>query len=571
MPTQTSLPLPPSFRPPRKKSRGQSLVEFALFLPILVMLLGGLVELGLGLNRFINIIEAAREGARYGSDLQPDPRLDGRDLVNIGGQDVSNMDCESTRDFYGKIACVVQQAADPAVLNDQTDDIVITVARIYRSPLCDEPSPPPGLDCTARILPDPDGLWPDPPLDPAEGEIATRGRWRWSGAGDSKFTREEIQNYIDANALSSGVLIVEVFYRYHMILNLPWITPFLDPAGIGLPFYTYTIIPVPAGEPRPTPTPTFTPSPTPSPTLTSTYTPTPGPTATFTPTPTDTPTPTPTDTPPPTNTPTTCRSGYVSVQKSSFTFVTGRQWPDYAWADDAQSLRVQVMLVSECDEPLLSRTITIRTNPERASTDTITFDQSAANLYWYFVRSRTVGITNYTAATELCPASDPMCAGRVDTTVVAIPLTPIVGHYVCVYGQRDISLSSNTLVLAYNNPAPSASLAWPPRIDRRLIRLSVEWPAGSLRLQTISFGSTSNVIWSGSAGTSPSTFGDGTGLPWTSPNRAMVFSPVKTLQLVFDQPITPASGSYTYRITAVWDDTLGGSVCTSDVVSVTLP
>jgi hypothetical protein len=540
-------------------------VEFALFLPILVMLLGGLVEFGFGLNRFINIVEAAREGARYGSDGQPDPRLDGRDLD--AGTGLTNMDCLSTKDFYGKIACVVQQAADPIALNPGEDEIIISVARVYRSPLCDEPSPPPSLDCTARILPDPDGLWPDPPLDPAPLELS--GRWRWTGEEDSQFDRARIQAYIDANALSSGVLIVEVYYRYHMVLNLPWISPFLDPNGQGIRFYTYTIIPVPAGEPRPTPTPTFTPTNTLTPTPTNTYTPTPGPTPTPTLTPTETPTPTPTDTPPPTATNAACNAGYVSATKSSLTFVTGRQWPDYAWADDAQTLRLQVVLVGDCDEALAGRTVNLRT--DRSSSDTLIFEQAVGNSYFFTVRSRTVGVSTYTAYTEVCPASDPVCAGRENSLEITIPLTPSLGHYVCVYGQREISTSANTLVIAYNNPSPSGTFAWPPRTDRRLIRLAVEWPA-ALSIERISFGSTANVIWTGTPVAGPSgSFGDGTIRPWTSFNRSMVFSPVKALQIVFNQPITPGSGTYTYRVIATWDDSLGGSVCTSDQVTITLP
>ena len=55
----------------RKKSRGQSLVELALFLPILLIMLSGLVEFGFGLNQYINIVEATREGARFGVDGDP--------------------------------------------------------------------------------------------------------------------------------------------------------------------------------------------------------------------------------------------------------------------------------------------------------------------------------------------------------------------------------------------------------------------------------------------------------------------------------------------------------------------
>ena len=47
--------------------RGQSLVEFALLLPIFLILLFAIVDFGLGLNAWITITNSAREGARAGA------------------------------------------------------------------------------------------------------------------------------------------------------------------------------------------------------------------------------------------------------------------------------------------------------------------------------------------------------------------------------------------------------------------------------------------------------------------------------------------------------------------------
>jgi hypothetical protein len=46
-------------------SRGQTLVEFALILPIIVILLFGIIDFGLMLNHRITLQHAVREGARY--------------------------------------------------------------------------------------------------------------------------------------------------------------------------------------------------------------------------------------------------------------------------------------------------------------------------------------------------------------------------------------------------------------------------------------------------------------------------------------------------------------------------
>jgi Flp pilus assembly protein TadG len=50
----------------RRRSRGQSLVEFALVFPVFILLLAGMIDFGMGLYSYMTIINAAREGARLG-------------------------------------------------------------------------------------------------------------------------------------------------------------------------------------------------------------------------------------------------------------------------------------------------------------------------------------------------------------------------------------------------------------------------------------------------------------------------------------------------------------------------
>lgn len=47
--------------------RGQALVEFALVLPLLLIVLFAVVDFGVGLTRWIAVTNAAREGARLGA------------------------------------------------------------------------------------------------------------------------------------------------------------------------------------------------------------------------------------------------------------------------------------------------------------------------------------------------------------------------------------------------------------------------------------------------------------------------------------------------------------------------
>jgi Flp pilus assembly protein TadG len=51
----------------RGGERGQSLIELAITLPLLLLLVVGVVEVGNGLNAYMTLVDAGRDGARLGS------------------------------------------------------------------------------------------------------------------------------------------------------------------------------------------------------------------------------------------------------------------------------------------------------------------------------------------------------------------------------------------------------------------------------------------------------------------------------------------------------------------------
>ena len=51
----------------RRRERGQSLVETAIVLPVLVLLLAAVIDFGRVIDAYIVLTNAAREGARFGS------------------------------------------------------------------------------------------------------------------------------------------------------------------------------------------------------------------------------------------------------------------------------------------------------------------------------------------------------------------------------------------------------------------------------------------------------------------------------------------------------------------------
>ncbi len=59
--------------------RGQSIVELAFIAPILILLILGIAELGSGLNSYLTVINASRDGARLGAASADDASI--RSLV----------------------------------------------------------------------------------------------------------------------------------------------------------------------------------------------------------------------------------------------------------------------------------------------------------------------------------------------------------------------------------------------------------------------------------------------------------------------------------------------------------
>jgi len=59
-----------------KKDSGASAIEFAIILPVLVMLIFGIVEFGIAFNNYLAITHAAREGARIAAVDLNNPGLE---------------------------------------------------------------------------------------------------------------------------------------------------------------------------------------------------------------------------------------------------------------------------------------------------------------------------------------------------------------------------------------------------------------------------------------------------------------------------------------------------------------
>jgi Flp pilus assembly protein TadG len=199
----------------KRKSFGQSIVEFAVLLPLLIMMLSGLIEFGFMLNYYLDLIDAAREAARFAASDDP--------LHN----DATGVYQDPNPGFYLRAQTVTLQSltigsGGQITLNPATDDVVISAFSVLAGTV-------------------------DKRFPIATGQVSL-----YSNKTSELDTAADINPALDVNAPNTGMVAVEIFYDYHMILGLPWIRAFVpDPVTL----YAYSIMPNVNVEPTPTPLP----------------------------------------------------------------------------------------------------------------------------------------------------------------------------------------------------------------------------------------------------------------------------------------------------------------------------
>jgi hypothetical protein len=235
-----------------KKIQGQSMVEIAIILPVLLMLITSLTEFGFGLLEYLGIQDAVRNAARYASD----GAYNYRD---------NNMSCDpntGTKDFYRTTACLVNQELrqerplvhlnDNGTPGDYTDDYL-------------DPAHGDDIIVSAFGILEDTGVSARFPTEYGDQgwsyalDLGTHGFGPPTRNAVSAFSSAQVNTYwlnTDTNygyhTPSTGIVIVEVFYHYDQKLKLPWITAFVpDP----LPLHFATIMSLSSAEPTPTPEP----------------------------------------------------------------------------------------------------------------------------------------------------------------------------------------------------------------------------------------------------------------------------------------------------------------------------
>lgn len=199
----------------KHKSFGQSIVEFTLMLPVLLIMISGLIEMGFMLNFYLDLIDTAREVARLAAD--DDPIHDEAGFFN----DDPRNDPEPKGFYlraYDAMYAELQGARQVALLQANNDDMVLSIFSVSSGVIVQRyPTAYTGV-CD---------------------QGGSKG-WRLFCNQESRYDSATVQGWLKADARDTGLVLVEIFYNYNLVMGLPWIEVFL---GDPVTLHAYSIMP----------------------------------------------------------------------------------------------------------------------------------------------------------------------------------------------------------------------------------------------------------------------------------------------------------------------------------------
>ncbi|MCX6059722.1 MAG: pilus assembly protein [Chloroflexi bacterium] len=204
------------------------MVEFAILLPILLMLFSGMVEFGFMLNTYLSILDATRQAARQFSNTTPF-------LLDTATNTIKDNPA-----FYEECAQAAVINLDPSlatpsdpnarriVMNPNTDDVIVSVLSV---------------SVNSAVTP--------AVISSIERHPVGLDFYSLYGQRDTKYSNANIEEYMTQNnrtPVETGILIVEIYYGYSGILKLPWVTAFMSAADPVI-LHASTIMPLVAAKP----------------------------------------------------------------------------------------------------------------------------------------------------------------------------------------------------------------------------------------------------------------------------------------------------------------------------------
>lgn len=232
----------------RVTNKAQSFVEFALLLPILLLIFLGFIELVFFVARYNDAIYLARQASRFASVRDP-----------FAASASGDLNCSTTGDFnfFYDTACIFSPVptsttcSDPNFcngfsgyydLNMTTDDILITVFSAANHLVISQfPT---------------DGPWV---LSNNDTDTAHNNNWQndcHGGTDPAKspfFTDDTVNSYLRGDSVpENGFVAVEAYICYPQVLGMPILS---DIIPNPIPIHVYSIMPLPAARPTPAPSP----------------------------------------------------------------------------------------------------------------------------------------------------------------------------------------------------------------------------------------------------------------------------------------------------------------------------
>jgi hypothetical protein len=196
----------------RRKERGQGLLELAVILPVLLILLMGLVELGYALRDYLVVVNASREGCRFAAR----GRYSDEDII------------ERTISAGGIVRQGDPPVDVPFLRTASIGGIDSNTAVIVTNIPTDSFGEPISVTVTAAgVVPVGEvGVRPAEPLDTlvSAGQIVDRHR---PVTQDINAARE-VEGY---ERMGNHIVVVEVFFMHHPLWNNPFV-PLPDPMNM---------------------------------------------------------------------------------------------------------------------------------------------------------------------------------------------------------------------------------------------------------------------------------------------------------------------------------------------------
>lgn len=218
-----------------KKNRGQSFVELALVIPVLLLLLAGMVELAFFIFTYLTALDLTREAARFASSR--DYRTYSSDLASVDK-------CQDAiLDYYNDTACFFIDPTFNQFINiskDEYTDVTISVFTIQDRTIVSDRWPEVGSPGKE------DNMW-----------SLYGNNWAKDCKGNVILTEPYFSNskmesmlYADSDTAQwKGIVVVELYYCYQQVLNLPIFSQVI-PSKLRM--HAYSLMPAPEAVPTPT-------------------------------------------------------------------------------------------------------------------------------------------------------------------------------------------------------------------------------------------------------------------------------------------------------------------------------